>query len=178
MNLRLLCCLLVSVAWPIAQRPAAGAEITASASNTSGLKPPERVPQPQLQPASDEPLKAMAKFKVAPDMKVSVWAAEPMLGNPVAFCLDEKGVVYTAETYRYRTSALDIRHYMFMLEDDLASRSPEDRIAYTKKNFPNDWQKLGIETEVVRRLEDIDGDWQSRQIDGLRRWNEQPARWH
>jgi quinoprotein glucose dehydrogenase len=135
----------------------------APAATPTGLKPPERVPEPKLLAASDEPVKAMAKFRIAPGFKVNVWAAEPMLANPVAFCVDEKGVIYTAETYRYRTSALDIRHYMFMLEDDLASRSTNDRIAYIKKNFPNDWQKLGVETEVVRRLEDSNGDGKADQ---------------
>ncbi|HEX5176854.1 MAG TPA: hypothetical protein VFV83_07495, partial [Chthoniobacteraceae bacterium] len=129
----------------------------------NNLKPPERVATPKVLPASDEPVKAMAKFRVAPGFQVNLWAAEPMLANPVAFCIDEKGVIYTAETYRYRTSALDIRHYMFMLEDDLASRSTDDRIAYIKKNFPTDWQKLGIETEVVRRLEDSNGDGKADQ---------------
>ena len=81
-----------------------------------------------------------------------------MLANPVSISIDEQGRIFVAETFRLRTSNLDIRHYMFMLEDDLASRSTDDRIAYTKKNFPNDWQKLGIETEVVRRIEDKDGD--------------------
>jgi hypothetical protein len=81
-----------------------------------------------------------------------------MLGNPVAFTIDEQGRMYVAETYRYRTSALDIRHYMFMLEDDLASRSTDDRIAYTKKNFPKDWQQLEVQSEAVRFLEDRDGD--------------------
>ena len=68
---------------------------------------------------------------------------EPLLANPVAFTIDAKGVMYVAETYRYRTSVLDIRHYMFMLEDDLANRSTEDWIAAIKKNFPNDWQTAG-----------------------------------
>jgi quinoprotein glucose dehydrogenase len=135
------------------------AEISdAGGGKANTLKPPERVAEPKLAPASDDPVKSQSKFKVPAGFTSKLWAAEPLLGNPVAFTLDEKGVVYTAETYRYRTSTLDIRHYMFMLEDDLASRTTDDRIAYTKKNFPNDWQKLEIETEVVRRIEDKDGD--------------------
>ncbi|RYD40831.1 MAG: hypothetical protein EOP83_34745, partial [Verrucomicrobiaceae bacterium] len=47
---------------------------------------------------------------------------------------------------------------MFMLEDDLASRTTDDRIAYTKKDFPKDWEQLQVETEVVRLVEDRDGD--------------------
>ena len=82
----------------------------------------------------------MAGFRVAPNFKIDLFAAEPMLGNPVAFDVDQQGRVFVAETYRYRTSTLDIRHYMFMLEDDLAARTTDDRIGYTKKNFPKDWQ--------------------------------------
>jgi quinoprotein glucose dehydrogenase len=134
------------------------AEISAADGKTGELKGPERVAEPKLTQASDEPLKAMKKFQIPAGFSVSPWAAEPLLGNPVAFSTDEKGRVFVAETYRYRSSTLDIRHYMFMLEDDLASRTTDDRIAYTKKNFPKDWQKLEIETEVVRFVEDKDGD--------------------
>jgi len=62
-----------------------------------------------------------------------------------------------SETYRYRTSALDIRHYMFMLEDDMAARTVDDRIAYSKKWFGDKFKDLSIETEVVRLVEDRTG---------------------
>lgn len=134
------------------------AEISASAPGQTGLKAPERLPEPQVAPASDLWEKQMRKMQVPEGFSLDLFAAEPLLANPVAFTIDEKGVMYVAETYRYRTSALDIRHYMFMLEDDLACRTTDDRIASIKKNFPKDWEKLGIETEVVRRVEDVDGD--------------------
>ncbi len=134
------------------------ADIAPVAEGKSGLKPPARVVEPHLQPASDEPEKQAKKFTLLPGFKVDLWAAEPLLGNPVAFSIDEKGRLFTAETYRYRTSTLDIRHYMFMLEDDLANRTTDDRIATTKKNFPGEWQQLEKETEVVRLIEDRDGD--------------------
>ena len=112
------------------------AEISAAAPDRSGLKPPERVAAPQLAAASSEPEKAMKKFTVPAGFDVSVWAAEPMLGNPVAFTIDDQGRAFVAETYRYRTSTLDIRHYMFMLEDDLACRTTDDRIAQYQKELP------------------------------------------
>lgn len=134
------------------------AEIAGAIAQVHALKPPERVPEPKYAPASDEPLKAMKKFQLPAGFRSALWASEPLLGNPVAFCFDEQGRAFVAETFRYRTSVLDIRHYMLMLEDDLASRSTDDRIAFTKKHFPNDWQKLEIETEIVRLVEDKDGD--------------------
>ena len=84
------------------------------------------------------------------------WMASPH--NPM---FDEKGRVFTSETYRYRTSVLDIRHYMFMLEDDLAARNVDDRIAYSKKWFGDKFKDLSIETEVVRVLEDRTGSGQA-----------------
>jgi quinoprotein glucose dehydrogenase len=124
----------------------------------TGLKPPDRVAEPKLAPASDDWKSAMQRFQIPANFKVDLFAAEPLLGNPVAFTMDEQGRAFVSETYRYRTSTLDIRHYMFMLEDDLACRTTDDRIASTKKNFPSDWQKLEVETEVVRLVEDRDKD--------------------
>src|SRR5262245_37257826 len=102
------------------------AEISAAEGKGGELKGPDRVAEPQRAPSSDEPLKMMKKFVLPAGFSVSPWASEPLLGNPVAFTIDEKGRVFVAETFRYRTSTLDIRHYMFMLEDDLASRSTDD----------------------------------------------------
>jgi quinoprotein glucose dehydrogenase len=52
---------------------------------------------------------ALKKFTVAPGLTVEVWAAEPLLANPVALAFDEKGRAFVAETYRRRTSVPDIR---------------------------------------------------------------------
>ena len=109
------------------------------------MKPAARVPDTTPLTASDEPIKAMKKFVLPAGFKVEPWATEPMLGNPVAFTIDEQGRIYVAETYRYRTSTLDIRHYMFMLEDDMAIRNVEERMAMTKKHFGDSAKDLAIE---------------------------------
>lgn len=131
----------------------------------SGYRPlvtADRLPTPLLAPASKEGEARLKQFKVFPGLKVQLWAAEPLLANPVAFSVDERGRIFTSETYRYRTSVLDIRHYMFMLEDDLASRQTEDRLATIRQWFgPDGERQLGLETEVVRRLEDTDQDGQA-----------------
>ena len=49
---------------------------------------------------SDEGLKAIPRIRTADKLKVDLWAAEPLLANPVAFCFDGKGRAYVAETYR------------------------------------------------------------------------------
>jgi quinoprotein glucose dehydrogenase len=66
-------------------------------------------------------------MQLPPGLEAKLWAAEPMLANPVAFNFDEKGRIFVAETYRYRSSVLDIRDYMWFLEDELASRTIDQR---------------------------------------------------
>ncbi len=135
--------------------------VTGSGPGTNGyraLVPDDRPLAPILAPASAEGRARIQQFKLPPGLKVDLWASEPMLANAVAFSVDELGRVWTSETYRYRTSVLDIRHYMFMLEDDLASRSLEDRLANIRKWFgPEGEKQLSRETEVIRLLEDTQG---------------------
>ena len=117
-----------------------------------------RISKPIVAEASDEALANMKTFSIPPGFKIELVAAEPMLANPVAFCIDWKGRFLVSETHRYRSSVLDIRHYMFMLEDDLAIRTPADRIAMTKKHFGSAAAELAVESELVRLVEDTDGD--------------------
>jgi len=46
---------------------------------------------PKVAAASNEGELAIKRFTVAPGLKVDLFAAEPHLANPVAFCFDEKG---------------------------------------------------------------------------------------
>jgi quinoprotein glucose dehydrogenase len=112
-----------------------------------------------VDPASDAAEQAIKNFKVPEGLKISLWAAEPMLANPVAFTFDEKGRLFVSETHRYRTSVLDIRGYMEMLEQDLAARTIEDRSALIHRVFGEEGaRQLSIESELVRLVEDQDGD--------------------
>ncbi len=121
--------------------------------------PGSRRAEPEVEGASDEAMQALRRMKLPAGFKASLWAAEPMLANPVAFNIDEHGRVFVSETYRYRTSVLDIREYLWMLEDDLASRTIEDRAALIRKSFGEEGEKeLSIESELIRLVEDRDGD--------------------
>ncbi len=133
------------------------AEISANNSASRDLKAAPRSPEPVLQTADEKAETWRKALHLQPGLVSETWASEPMLGNPVAFTFDDQGRCFTSETNRYRTSVLDIRHYMFMLEDDLAARTVNDRVAYTKKHFPKDWPKLEQETEVIRLIEDTTG---------------------
>src|SRR5262245_23131451 len=63
--------------------------------------------------------KQMAGFRIPEGMKVELFAAEPMLMNPVAFCLDDKGRVFVAEEFRFSRGTEENRTRGFFLEDDL-----------------------------------------------------------
>ncbi len=118
-----------------------------------------RKPVPDLVPASDEPLRALARMKAPDGFEISLWAAEPMLAKPVAFNFDEQGRAFVVETHRYRTSVLDARQNLPFLEDDLAARTIEDRLGLIRKHFGTAGEKeLGIESEIIRLLEDTDRD--------------------
>jgi len=135
------------------------AGITTVSSQSLTLQPAERLPTPVVDPASDDAKLAIKRFSLPAGLKASLWAAEPQLANPVAIDFDEKGRLFVSETYRYRTSVLDIRDYMGMLELDLAARTIEDRSALIHKVFGEEQAKqFAIEGEVVRLVEDTDRD--------------------
>ena len=125
---------------------------------TLELHQAERLPTPVIDPASDDATLALKRFSLPTGLEAKLWAAEPMLANPVAFDFDEKGRLFVSETYRYRSSVLDIRDYMGMLELDLAARTIEDRVALHHKVFGAQAEDFAIEGEVVRLVEDTNGD--------------------
>jgi quinoprotein glucose dehydrogenase len=112
---------------------------------------------PKIAAASDEPRQAMARISVPAGMKIELFAAEPLLANPVAFCFDEKGRCYVAETFRIKQGVTDNRNHMSWLNDDLASRTVADRIAMYRKYLKEKFSTYEIAHDRVRRLEDTNG---------------------
>ena len=128
-------------------------------------------------PASETAEAAKKKLTVAPGLQVDVWASEPLLQNPVAFCFDEKGRAFVVETGRRRTSVPDIRRHDAWRVENLGLRSVEERIAFLKAQLPDsgksgagsdltdinkdgrrDWQDLEVEGERIKLIADADGD--------------------
>jgi quinoprotein glucose dehydrogenase len=132
--------------------------VTEDESKSTTLKPYDRKAETTPIDSPDAAKKGFRRATIPAGFKAGLWATEPLLANPVAFSFDGQGRMYIAETHRYRTSVLDIRHYMSMLEDDLANRNQTDWERSIKKNFPSDWQDLAKESEVVRLVEDTDSD--------------------
>ena len=109
---------------------------------------------PKLHAASDAAERAMVKMKPAPGLKVELWAAEPMLANPVALNFDNQGRCYLVETWRFEHGVIDIRGRMSWLDDDLACKTVEDRMAMVKRKMGPNARTFGQVPDVVRLLED------------------------
>lgn len=137
---------------------------------------------PRAGPPSDA-TQALARLRVASGLRLSLWAAEPLVQNLTSLSFDEHGQAYAVETGRRRTSVLDIRNYQAWLDDDYALRTVEQRAEFlrgmlnTNRAFRDaayqggrgnvkdltgdgrvDARDLEVETERIRRVWDQDGD--------------------
>ncbi|CAN5916819.1 c-type cytochrome [soil metagenome] len=111
-------------------------------------------------PASDDGKKAISSFKFDEGLKCELWAAEPMVANPVAFTQDEKGRWFVAETFRQEKGVEDNRNHNSWLDEDIASKSVEDRLAMMHKAYPDTLafnEKFAKYEDRIRRLEDSTG---------------------
>ncbi|MBI5772274.1 MAG: HEAT repeat domain-containing protein [Verrucomicrobia bacterium] len=126
---------------------------------------------------ADDPATAMKKFRVAPGLKVDLFAAEPLLQDVVSFSFDEKGRAYVVESGRRRTSVYDIRKHRDWTDSDFSFRTVEDRANFFRQvltpdnpNLPAeikddlngdgvfDWRDLEVESERIRLVWDANGD--------------------
>src|SRR6266404_2316548 len=113
--------------------------------------------KPFIAPASNEGEMAIKLFQVPPGLKIDLWAAEPMLANPVAFNFDEKGRAYVCETFRLHSGVDDIRGIMAWLDEELASRTVDDRLAEMKRHLGDRMSNYVRSSERLRRIEDRAG---------------------
>ncbi len=114
---------------------------------------------PRVAPASDEGRAALAGFRLAPGLEAHLWAAEPLLANPVCFHVNDQGVVYVAESFRLHEGVTDLRNHLDWLDDDHAAKSVEERVAFFRKHTGADFERRFARAEErVRRLVDTDGD--------------------
>ncbi len=98
------------------------------------------------------------RFTVAAGLKLELFAAEPMLANPVALSIDGKGRMFIAESHRRSAGVFDITKHTDWLLRDLSFRSVADRETFLVDQFANDPTFLTRNSEVVRLVEDRDGD--------------------
>ena len=86
---------------------------------------------------------------------------------PVAFCIDDHGRVYVAESFRQEHGVEDNRSQPYWLLDDLAAVTVEDRLAKYEKWASKRENGMTWYTEMedrVRLLEDVDGDGRADKV--------------
>ena len=101
---------------------------------------------------------ALKSFQIPKGMQAELFVAEPLLANPVDFCIDEQGRVYVAETFRQKKGVEDNRSHMNWLHDDLALQTVEERVAMFKKHLGDKALEYTKEHDRIRLLTDTDGD--------------------
>ncbi|REK24911.1 MAG: glucose dehydrogenase [Planctomycetota bacterium] len=119
------------------------------------LEPPDA---PQIAEASPEAERAMAGFNYPEGWKVHLFAAEPLLANPVAFHITDQGHIYVCESYRQSAGVEDNRDHPYWVDDDLAARTVADRRAFILKHHGNDQRRFTRHGERLRLLVDEDAD--------------------
>ena len=120
-----------------------------------GAKP---VYTPRVAAASNEGEMALKKFAAPTGFKTELFAAEPDLANVVAFTFDEVGRCYVCETFRHFAGVIDIRGIMDWLDEELASRSADERLAEMKRHLGAQLKDYTLQSERIRLIEDRDGD--------------------
>jgi len=98
---------------------------------------------------------------VEPGLVVQTWASDPMLVDPVAFCIDAQGRLYIAETARQERGVEDTRSQPYWNLDDISLQTLEDRLAMYQKwahKRPNGMAHYTEYEDRIRLLVDEDGD--------------------
>ncbi len=95
---------------------------------------------------------AAAKFEVPAGFKVEAVAAEPLLKNPVAISMDERGRMFVAETRRLDNAVVDITKNTNWLRSDLKLRTVTQRETFLTNAFGTNAYILTKNSEALRML--------------------------
>lgn len=117
---------------------------------------------PKLIEASVEGAAAIGSFIKPSGWICELFAAEPMVGNPVAFTIDNRGRVIVCESYRQNKGVTDNRgHDDKWLDADLAAVTVADRIRYHRELLGDQASEYETQDDLIRILTDSDGDFKA-----------------
>lgn len=119
--------------------------------------PPE-AQEPRVAAASEEAARAIPSFRVPEGWQVELFAAEPMVANPVSLFVDHDGTVLVCETFRQERGVEDNRGHGHWLMDDLQAQTIEDRLRYIVHHLGKDAVKYTEQDDRIRLLRDTRGD--------------------
>lgn len=123
-----------------------------------GAAPAAEEYTPPIAAASQEGQLAIGSFKVPEGVETKLFAAEPLLANPVVFGIDNTGKVYVCETFRQQKGVEDNRGHMNWLLDDLSLQTVDERVAMFRKHLGDQANDYTKEQDRLRLIEDTNGD--------------------
>ena len=126
----------------------------------SPTPPPQ---EPKIAEASDDAKNAIQVFQLPAGVTAEVFAAEPMMANPVAIDVDRHNRVYVCESYRQGLGVEDNRSHGDWLDDDLAAQTVADRLAYIKKYLGDEAIRYTDQDDLIRLLVDTSGNGKADQ---------------
>ena len=143
----------------------------------SGQKPPlVKRESPEAGRLKAIEIQKNSAAQVADGLKLSLWASDSLVPDPVAVSIDDYGRVYLTGTKRRKKSEIDIRGHRDWMIKSIALQSVEDRRLFLRENIASenslnnewledfngdgvhDWNDLTVRKEEVWRLEDESGD--------------------
>jgi quinoprotein glucose dehydrogenase len=117
---------------------------------------------PVVAPASEDGARALHGFRIPDGLQGSLFAAEPLVANPVSFFVDARGRVFVCESFRQNAGVTDNRgHDEAWLDDDLAAQTVSDRLAYHKKHLRDKIEDYTKQDDRIRLLVDTDKNGQA-----------------
>ena len=177
--------------------------LLAGAASCGGAPAPEPAPSPVAAPVSVRPLKveqaapftpnvvqltpdsaaALAKAdraaitpRLAPGLELNLWAAEPMIADPIGITFDDQGRLFATRTRRTGEGEIDIRGHQDWMVPSITFKDVEDKRAFyhnvlaPERSAQNqwlkdwngdgsrDWRDLAFAKEGLYRIEDTNGD--------------------
>lgn len=108
-----------------------------------------------------------AKIRPIQGLNSALFAKEPYVQDPVAFCIDERGRLYVAESFRQERGIEDNRSSPWWLLDDLQSQTIDDRLRMYEKwasKREGGMDYYSRHEDRVTRVEDSDGDLRADRV--------------
>ncbi len=122
-------------------------------------KPPV---EPAIAKASNEGQAQIAGLKFPSSWKCQLFAAEPLIANPVAFAVTPQGQIFVCESFRQNQGVTDNRsHDKKWQLADLAAQTVQDRIDYHKKLLAEEAVNYEKQVDRIRVLVDTNNDGQA-----------------
>jgi quinoprotein glucose dehydrogenase len=124
----------------------------------------ERKPafEPAVAKASGEGQSQIAGLKFPSSWKCELFAAEPMIANPVAFAVTPQGQIFVCESFRQNQGVTDNRsHDKKWQLADLAAQTVQERINYHRSLLAEEAINYEKQVDRIRVLVDMNQDGQA-----------------